>query len=102
MPSPQNFKTASWRGIIRPDLHPPNELVTLSVRLPRDLADDVALAADGYCRHFDSDEELIATAVGFAINSLAEEPPPIRIPKGTEKRRKPHSARRRHSTVHLW
>jgi hypothetical protein len=73
MPSP-NFKTADWRGIIRPDLHPPNELVTLLLRLPRDLADDVALAADEYRRHFDSDEELIATAVGFAINSLAEEP----------------------------
>jgi hypothetical protein len=74
MPSPLNFKTADWQGIIRPDLDPPTELVTLSVRLPRDLAHDVELAVHEYRRYFDSSEELIATAVGFAINSLSEEP----------------------------
>lgn len=73
MPSPPNFKTASWRGIIHPDLDPPNELVTLSVRLPQELADDVALAAYKYRSRFDSQEELIATAIAYAISSLAEE-----------------------------
>ena len=45
MPSPPRFKTASWRGVIRPDLNLPSELVTLTVRFPKELADDVELAA---------------------------------------------------------
>lgn len=74
MPSQPNFKTAHWRGIIHPDLDPPNELVTLSIRVPKDLADDVALAAHKYRRWFDSGEEFVATAISYAINSLAEKP----------------------------
>ena len=100
MPSPPSFKTASWRGVIRPDLDPPNEVVTLSVRLPRDLADDVELAAYEYRKHFDSAEEVIATAVGFAINSLSEEQPPTRrasLAKKTRKQR--HQAQRNTKNV---
>ena len=77
MPSQPNFKTADWTGIVRPHLADENELTALSIRLPKELADDVALAAKKYRRWFDS-EEFIATAVSWALRSLVEDPPPIR------------------------
>lgn len=76
MRSPLNYKTAHWKGIIHPDLDPPDELVIVSVRLPKDLADDVALAAHEYRRWFAFEEELVATAVSWMISNLAEVPFP--------------------------
>jgi hypothetical protein len=81
MPSQPNFKTAHWTGIVRPHLYDENELTTLPVRLPKDLADDVALATYEYRCWFDSEEEFIATAISYVLQSLAEKPPPIRRPK---------------------
>jgi hypothetical protein len=90
MPSPLIYKTADWRGVIRPDIDPATELVTFLIRLPKELAEDVELAAHEYRKLFDSAEELIATAVGYAINSLAEDPPPRRnsSPKNRRSKRK--------------
>ena len=74
MPSQPNFKTAHWKGIVRPNLSRPDELTALSIRLPKELAADVFLAAHEYRCLFDSAEEVIATAVSWAIQSLTENP----------------------------
>jgi hypothetical protein len=97
MPSPLIYKTADWRGVIRPDLDPPHELVTFSVRIPKELAEDVEFAAHEYRKYFHSPEELMATAVGYAINSLAEDPPPT-SPKVSPKNRRSKRKRRKADT----
>ncbi len=76
-----NFKTANWTGVVRPRLADESELITLTVRLPKELAEDVELATSEYRHLFNTEEELIATAIFYAISSLAEELPtrkPIR------------------------
>jgi hypothetical protein len=50
MRSQPNFKTADWTGIVRPHLAHENELTTFLIRLPKELADDVALATYEYRR----------------------------------------------------
>ena len=81
MPSQPNFKTAHWTGIVHPDLWSQDELTALSIRLPKDLADDVVLATYEYRCWFDSEEEFIATAILYVLKSIDEESPPIRRPR---------------------
>ena len=103
MPSQPNFKTADWTGIVRPDLDHDCELTTLLIRLPKDLADDVALATYESRCWFDSEEEFIATAVSWALRSLAEEPPQIGVHgQMAAVRRRGRHARRQNPTSALF
>ncbi len=87
MPSPPKFKTAHWAGIVRPNLGHESELNTLTIRLPKELAEDVVLAAQEYRCLFDSVEEVITTAVSWALRSLADEPPTSKPkPSGVRRR----------------
>jgi hypothetical protein len=88
-----NFKTASWRGVVHPDRSPATDLVTTSIRLPKELADDVEVAVAKYADWFESKEEFLATAAAFTIQSMTEDPPPIRRPK----RPPPHTSRKARS-----
>ncbi len=81
MPSPPNFKTASWQGVVHPDWSSATDLVTMTIRLPKELDDDVEVAVKKYSDWFWSKEDFLATAAAFAIQNLAEYPPPIRMPK---------------------
>lgn len=67
------FQTAHWAHRA-PYLADESELTTLSVRLPKELADDVALVRYEYRVWFDSEEEFVATAISYAISSLVCEP----------------------------
>jgi hypothetical protein len=84
------FKTASWQGVVRPDWSPATDLVTMTIRLPKELDDDVEVAVKKCAHWFESKEEFLVTAAAFAIQNLAEFPPPTRRPK----RLPPHSSRR--------
>lgn len=50
-------------------------MTTLSIRLPKELADDVAAATYEYRCWFDSEEEFVATAISYVLKSIAEDPP---------------------------
>ncbi len=72
MPPQPKFKSAHWKGIVRPDLAQEGELSTLLVRLHKDLADDVAMATYEDRSRFASEEEFIATAILYANKSIAK------------------------------
>ena len=78
------FKSASWRGVIHPDRSSATDLIAISVRLPKELENDLDLAVKKYADWFDSKEEFIATAAAYAIQSMAEDPPSIRWPKRSD------------------
>ena len=82
------FKTASWQGVVRPDWSPATDLVTMTIRLPKELDDDVEVAVKKYADWFESKEEFLVTAAAFAIQNLAEHPPPIRMTKTDGGRRR--------------
>lgn len=90
------FKTRRWQGVVHPDWSPATDLVTMSIRLPTELDDDVEVAVKKCAHWFDSREEFVATAVAWAIQSIAQDPPPIRRPKRVGKERKTQPARRHH------
>ena len=84
------FKTVSWRSVVHPDRSPATDLITMSIRLPKELNDDVEVAVKKYADWFDSKEEFLVTAAAFTIQRIAEDPPPIRRPK----RRPPHTSKK--------
>jgi hypothetical protein len=59
------------------------------------LNDDLDFAVRKYADWFDSKEELLVTAAAFAIQNIAEFPPPNRKPKRLAQEPMTQSAKRR-------